>query len=540
MILGQLRQNRRRIWPALIVLMGAFLRFYAIGSKTLWLDEAFSIWMAHQPLVESWAWLIRIDQHPPLYYTLLHFWQMIFGDSQGAVRALSALCSSLTIAFFYGNCRRWFDEQTAFMASFVLAVSPFHIHYAQETRMYALVTLGVAATLYFLARILFDGARSNTRLNWMGLAIAQAAVMLTHNTATIFLPLALNLGIGGALLWKYTQGGVSSLPALNDPSFERHWVRGQVLALILWLPWSIPFVIQASGVDRQFWLQPPTFGTVVEVLHRFNFSFLPDWFSLFHLWDAFYWGLAAFGVYQLRRTPARALLLLSLCLTPVLGELLVSLRRPIFSEHTLIWATLSYYMLLAVGIRGVSHKLNQPITLGPKPAASLNRAPNGDQIEIQRQPRRVGNAFQSIALLLIVGLSLLSLSNYYLYFQKEEWDKAADYVAQNSRPGDLILFNATWTQLPFEYYFRRYQTDMEMHGLPVDLFDRGVIEPKMTAADLPAMRNLLQNHRRVWLIYSHDWYSDPNKIIPSELNRSMQQTDQRSFIGLQVFRYAAR
>ncbi|CAN5758014.1 hypothetical protein BH10CHL1_BH10CHL1_10990 [soil metagenome] len=538
MIRGQLRQNRQFVWPALIVLMGAFLRFYMIGSKTLWLDEAFSIWVAHQPLVESWAWLIRIDQHPPLYYGLLHFWQTLFGDGQGIVRALSALCSSLTIAFFYGSCQRWFDERTALIASFVLAVAPLHIRYAQETRMYALLTLGVAVTLYFLACILFDGVRSHTRVQWTGLAIAQAAVMLTHNTATLFFPLALNLGIGGALLWKYTQGGVSSLPALNEISFERHWVRSQLLALILWLPWSIPLMIQANAVDRQFWIQPPTFGAVVDVLHSLNFAFLPDWLSLFHLWDALYWGLAAFGIYQLRRTPARVLLLLSLCLTPMLGELLVSLRRPIFAEHTLLWITLPYYMLLAVGIRGLSRKLNLP--LASKFESSPSGEIRGNPSESSRRLWTRENGAQSIALLLVLGLSLLSLSNYYIYFQKEEWAKAADYVAQNAAPGDLILFNATWTQLPFEYYFRRYRTDIELHGLPVDLFDRGVIEPKMTEADLPAMRNLVQNHKRVWLIYSHDWYTDPNKLIPSTLNKTMHQTEQNNFVGLQILRFEAR
>ena len=104
-------------------------------------------------------------------------------------------------------------------------------------------------------------------------------------------------------------------------------------------------------------------------------------------------------------------------------------------------------------------------------------------------------------------------------------------------PGDVILFNATWVQLPFEYYFRHYQTGAELRGLPVDLFDRGVLEPKMAEADVPAMHNLLMGRKRVWLIYSHDWYTDPKKIIPRELNQMLQQQEQREFAGLQVIRY---
>src|SRR5688572_9997532 len=95
-----LRRHSAHLLLALLILLGAFLRFYQIGAKTIWLDEAFSIWIAHHSLPELWSWLIRIDHHPLLYYSLLHIWQFIFGDLQGAVRAFSALCSTLTIPLF--------------------------------------------------------------------------------------------------------------------------------------------------------------------------------------------------------------------------------------------------------------------------------------------------------------------------------------------------------------------------------------------------------------------------------------------------------
>jgi len=46
----------------------------------------------------------------------------------------------------------------------VLAVSPFHVRYAQETHMYALLSLSLAAaTLYFLARDAFDITQRDDR-----------------------------------------------------------------------------------------------------------------------------------------------------------------------------------------------------------------------------------------------------------------------------------------------------------------------------------------------------------------------------------------
>lgn len=499
-------------WPLLaLVILGGFLRFHQIGAKTIWLDEAFSIWLARHSLPDLWSWLIRIDQHPLLYYSLLHFWQGLFGDGQATVRAFSALCGALTIPIFYAATLRLSDRTTALLVALILALSPFHVRFAQEARMYALLALGVAVALYCLVCILLNEGR---RLYWLGLAGAQAAVMLTHNTAMVFFPLALNLAVGGALLWKYLQGGVSSWPALNSLNFERQWIKWQVIAVIFWLPWSIPFVIQAVLVDKEFWLQPPTWTTVWETLHNFQLAFLPGWFPLFPLWDVLYWALAGMGVYAMRRTPARALLLLSLFFTPILGELLVSLRRPIFYERTLIWVTLPYYLLVAAGLRRLVQTAGRPF-------------------------KWVQGLAPATVMILIMLLSATALYAYYFHFEKEGWEQAAAYVAEDVRPNDVILFNATWVQLPFEYYFRGYDTGAELRGLPVDLFDRGELEPKMSEADVPYMHNLLANRRRVWLVYSHDWYTDPQKIIPRELDRLMRRTDERSFVGLQVLRYEA-
>lgn len=510
-----LRRHLTILLLLVTVLVGAYLRFFLIGAKTVWLDEAFSIWIAHHSLPDLLSWLIRIDQHPPLYYGLLHFWQLLFGDLQGAVRALSAFCSILTLPILYLAAGRFFDRPTALIATLILAVAPVHVRYAQEARMYALLTLAVAVALLCLAHILLDEERRPLRKWWLGLAVAQAAVMLTHNTATVLFPLALNLGVGGALLWKYWQGGVSSWPALNDSGFERRWVRGQALAFILWLPWSVPFVIQAVGVDRKFWVPAPTVEAVWQLLHNFNVAFVPDWVPFFPLWDLLYWLVAVLGVVSLRRTPARGLLFLALWWAPIVGELLVSLRRPIFYERTLLWVTLPYYLLLAVGIRWLG-------SAGKERYLWLRRP------------------LQALGLALILVLSATGLTSYYFFFEKEEWNKAAAYVAEQAAPGDVIVFNATWVQLPFDYYFRHYDTGAELHGLPVDLFDRGELEPQMAEEDLPRLRALAAEHRRIWLVYSHDWYTDPHQIIPREFNRLMRRTDQRHFVGLQVMRFEAR
>ncbi|MEZ4611138.1 MAG: glycosyltransferase family 39 protein [Caldilineaceae bacterium] len=151
-MLAQILARRNRLVLLLIVLLGAALRFFLIGTKTIWLDEAFSIWIAQHSLWEGWRWLVKIDQHPPLYYSLLSLWQALFGDVQGVVRAFSALCSTATLPFMYLAAKRITrDEITALLATLILAVAPFHVRFAQETRMYALLTLLAAMALYCAA-----------------------------------------------------------------------------------------------------------------------------------------------------------------------------------------------------------------------------------------------------------------------------------------------------------------------------------------------------------------------------------------------------
>ena len=135
---------------AALTLVGALLRAWQIGAKSIWIDEAFSVWVARQPPAEGVRWLARIDQHPPLYYVLLHLW-LALGDGPAAVRLLSATVSTLNIPALYALGARLFGRRVGLLAAAVLALSPFHVYLAQEARMYALLSLAVTASLWAVA-----------------------------------------------------------------------------------------------------------------------------------------------------------------------------------------------------------------------------------------------------------------------------------------------------------------------------------------------------------------------------------------------------
>lgn len=495
--------------------LGGVLRLYHIGSEGLWLDEAFSVWLGWRPVGEMMSWLVRIDQHPPLYYTLLHFWMALLGDDPVTVRALSALCGTLTISVVYLLGRRLADEKVGLLAALILAVSPFHVRFAQEARMYTLLALTVSLALYALTYLLTDPRPAQaplkqtgksapllpaieTGLAWLGYVIFTTLTLLTHNTA-VFFPIATNIFILGLLLMRRHHPPHSHTPTL----LLRNWLLAQLGVLLLWLPWLPALVVQSVSVYREFWLPAPTWGTVAGVVGAFVSDFLPLPLAGLCAVGVLYAGLALLGLVYFRRRPARIALLLVIFVTPFVGEYLVSLRRPIFYARTLIWASIPLYLLLAAGIR-----------------------------QLRRWP------YVLAVVLVVLVVNGLSLREYHVHFEKEQWDDAAALVAERVQPGDLILFNATWTQIPFDYYFHRlYNRPVAEHGVPVDLFDQGVLEPKMAASDLPHLRALIRGRERVWLVYSHDWYTDPQGLIPSALEEELDMFNRWEFHDLQVGLY---
>ena len=143
-------------------------------------------------------------------------------------------------------------------------------------------------------------------------------------------------------------------------------------------------------------------------------------------------------------------------------------------------------------------------------------------------------------LLMIVVLGILatnylfSTGDYYRFMQKEDWSDPAGYVANFAQKDDLVLFNSAMVQIPFDYYFKPYENQyflqVEKHGVPVDMFDSGILEPKMTESDIPRLISLLSGHNRVWLVYSHNSYTDPMGLIPQTLASKMKLIQTARFL----------
>lgn len=547
------------LFVLLITLAGGFLRVMLLGTKGIWLDEAFSLWVANQNVADLLHWVIKIDPHPPLYYLLLHYWMGINADTPYNARLLSALFGTATIPIIYLIGKRLSGAGVGLAAALFLALSPFNIYFAQETRMYTVLAFNAAVAIYALARLLTDarcvkpigsqlrqsvhawrtpgpaepdaaegfsyedrtrnrtGLRAwfhrhrwsairtiETDLAWILFIVFSAATLLTHSTA-IFFVLATNVFVLGLYLLQRSRPG-GSPPALHAPSLA-NWVKAQMGIALLWSPWLVAFVQQAGRVNQEFWIPQPTLDIVWQTFRSLLNTPAPDQaFQATMIWILC--AVLGLGLIYYRNKLSIFLFLFILFAVPFVGELIVSLHRPIFYDRTLIWVTIPLLLLLAAGI--------------------------------------VQLRFRLLVILMVVVIAtnyLFSTGDYYRFFQKEDWATAAGYVAQYAEQDDLALFNSNFVVIPFDYYFEAYEEKyairVEKQGFPEDLFTSGILEPKMTADDIPLLTSLISGHDRVWLVYSHDSYTDPAGLIPQTLAEQMKLTQTREFYGGEVQLYEA-
>jgi mannosyltransferase len=544
-------------WLVIIItLIAGFLRVLLLGTKGMWLDETFSVWIANHSVADMLQWIVRIDQHPPLYYLLLHYWIALTGDTIYSVRLLSVLFGAGTIPIIYLIGKRMSDGVVGLAAAVLLALSLFNIYFAQETRMYTLLTFNAAVAIYALVRLLTDsrsvrpigsqfreylhawrtsgpvepytkkefsyqdetryrsGWRAwffrhrwspiytiETDLAWVVLIVFSVATLLSHNTAVLF-PVAANIFVLGLMLFQRIKKS-GSPPGFQAPSFG-NWVKAQIGIFLLWSPWLLVFIKQASSVDQEFWIPKPDWDAVTRTLRTLLNPSAPTQASQVMTWILC--AMLCFGLVYYRKKLSIFLFLAALFAIPFLGELIVSIRRPIFLDKTLIWTTIPLFLLLAAGIAQLRFRLLIFVVLG------------------------------------ILGANyLFSAGDYYRFMQKEDWSDPAGYVAYYVEKDDLILFNSAMVQIPFDYYFKAYENQyslqLEKHGVP-DMFDRGIPEPRMTANDIPGLISMLRGHNRVWLVYSHDSYTDPKGLIPETLAAQKKLIQTRDFYGGQVQLYA--
>ncbi len=194
-----------------LVVLGLVFRFTCLDQKVYWADEAFtSLRIAGYTVgevaqavygkvttVEAFqkyqhlspdktigdtvkGLITEEPQLTPLYFVIAHAWAQVFGTSITAIRSLSAVFGALAIVCMYFLCLELFRSRLAgWIGAALLAVSPFHVLYAQEARPYSLMTLWVILSSYVFLRTLQHPTKLNRSIYCITIILGLYSHLLT-------------------------------------------------------------------------------------------------------------------------------------------------------------------------------------------------------------------------------------------------------------------------------------------------------------------------------------------------------------------------
>lgn len=220
------RFSRQTFLAILLTFLTFAVRVYNLGGDSLWIDELITLWDS----IQGWQWMVSIEDHPPLLYILTWLSVGVFGESEFTLRLPSLFAGVLSAPLIYALARRFGFGRAGLIAMLLLALSPFHLHYAQEARHYALLmTLSLASFLW-----LHRAMSRPTPVAWLGYGVLTALNLYTHYAALVVLG-AQALLIAG---WSLREIGLRRPRRLLLPA------TGALTVLVLYAPW-LPRLWQA-------------------------------------------------------------------------------------------------------------------------------------------------------------------------------------------------------------------------------------------------------------------------------------------------------
>ncbi len=208
----------RWVWLGLgaITLGGLGLRLYRYDALSLWLDETATLYFARLPWADVLGLHGSYDPHPPLYYALVKAAGAFFPEVTVG-RLVSVIAGAATIPVLFALVARLTNRRAALAASLLLAVSPLHVWYSQEARMYSSALLLVA--LSYLALIAFA---QEWRVGWavcygivtlLSLYMSYSSLYALLPQIAIFGLITLRIGRASLALWFAAFGvGLGFLP----------------------------------------------------------------------------------------------------------------------------------------------------------------------------------------------------------------------------------------------------------------------------------------------------------------------------------------
>jgi mannosyltransferase len=478
-----------------IIVLAFALRIYRLDHQSIWYDEGVSVYFSNQNLKDLIAG-VSTDNHPPLHSLALHLWLKLAGQSEFSVRFLSLISGILSVPLLFKLGRELFNQRVGLLAAFLLSISPFHVWFSQEARMYTLAALLSLISVYtFVLLLLKEEASSAQPYLWLSYVVTNTLGLYTHFYFA-FIILFENIVFLAQWMSKRTHESTNS-----EFTNLRTWLLAQLCIVLLFLPWA-RFVATRYAADATYW------EGALGLLTAAKDTFIA--FSVGHTMGGKvadfaalgFVGLAAVGVleslWEMKRGEASpsALGIVLLYLAVPIGALFaMSYHRPKFAPRYLLPALPAFYLLVAIGLG--------KLVSSCKPQA--------------RGSRLLGAA-ALVGLLCSLGFvsvaSASSLANYYFEeeYARPDFRSVAEYINSHAEAKDAIILVGGHMLPAFTYYYRG--------ELPIYPMPEGLVVSTKEPLDYRAaeqLNSIAHGRDRLWLVLWQNRLVDPTNVILDQL-----------------------
>jgi 4-amino-4-deoxy-L-arabinose transferase-like glycosyltransferase len=394
--------NRNLLILFTIFIIGTLLRLYDLGKQSFWLDEARGFFRANKSVSELWRGQIN-ESNPPLYDIILHFYlKFSHAKDEGSIRMLSVIFGIALIPFSYFIGRYIFSGKGGLYFALLIAISPFHIYYSQDAKMYSLLAL-LSLGSFFTYYLCF--CKTNLAY-WFLYASATILLIYTHNYGAFF---------------YFSQIIIFILLFKKFRAKTRNFLLSNLLILFFIIP-RIIYLPRQFFLDYNPWIKHPQISDIFKMLANFILLVPGMQFdvplSLALLFIAMIFSAALISAFVSAKNKTNGLDAAQFTLPdkikfigchffiPLAIALLLSIKKPVYvsGRYDMLVFPL-FCLLIAYGFSSIKK-----------------------------------NLLQGFFIKSIVVLTAVSLYNYYFVFYKSNDRKVSSFIMSKATKSDILIF----------------------------------------------------------------------------------------------------
>ncbi len=205
----------------LLVLLGLVMRLPEL-HEGFWRDETHVYYVASaSKFAVLIARLIPVEFNPPVFYVLMHYWQMLVGGGEVGMKIPALLFGLALIPVVYLLGKQVAGSTVGILAAALVTFSPQAVFFSLQCRAYSLAALVDCIIVLLYCRIL----AKNINLKYqIALSLCLLLTLYNHYTGLLLL---LSLGVATIVLWLRGERKLSLY----------RWAIILLLPLLGFLPW---------------------------------------------------------------------------------------------------------------------------------------------------------------------------------------------------------------------------------------------------------------------------------------------------------------